>query len=506
MAKRAAKKRKQKGDSRNVFYYMNPKNLNAEIKRYGYSISTGKTLAFYLVFLGMLGLCMWLFTMHWIAVLVVGLVGIACIPILIRNTYKQMYEQQRFSDLNQYMEQILYSFRGNKKVTQSLKDILSVFNEGPMHDTVMEALNYIYTHNEGDVHKDALRIVERKYKNERLRTIHTFLCKVETIGGDFENSIQLLLQDRSLWADRQLINHKERKQKRVMVIGSILISVGLCVFIQRNLASTIEIANSLLTQIATAAMLIADIIIYVITDTKLAVDWLDQKDTKTKKEIMEDYEFVLNFNPKREFLRKSLPYSLIPIAVAALSFFFLKSNFLAIAALLTLPVFVMQHRISYRIKKKNLRKEIEMKFPRWLMEVALQLQSGSVYTAIEKSYETAPTVLKPELVKFMKAREEDRTTIAPYLGFMAFAEMPEIQSSMKMLYSISQGADNDADAQINDIIRRNNLMLDKAEKMRNDDMLSVFYGLMLAPQLTASVKLIIDMVTFLFSFFSYATF
>ncbi len=499
------KKTKKRNQKRNVFYYMNPANLSAEVKRYGYKLSVARTVLFYLGFLILLGVCTYAFSLHWITAIVVGVAGIVAIPVLIANGYKQQYEQQRFSDVNQYMEQILYSFRGNKKIVQSLKDVLSVFGDGPMKSTIIESLEYVYNNNEGDVHKDALKIIEREYKCERLRTIHRFLLKVEQIGGDFENSIQLLLQDRSMWADRQLIQHRERKNKKIMVIASIVISIGLCIFIQRNLASAVEVANSIITQIATAIMLIADIIIYVVTDSKMAVDWLSVKDRMTAKEIKKNYEYVTTFNPKKEFLRKSLPWTIVPVAMFIVTFFILGSNFLGISSLIIMPIFLFQHRISYYLKMKNLRKEIEIKFPRWLMEVALLLQTNSVYTAIEKSFESAPTVLKAELIKFMAEREEDRVTIEPYLHFMEFAGVPEIQSSMKMLYSISQGAENDADTQINDIIRRNNMMLDKAEKIRNDDMLSVFYGLLLMPQLTASVKLIADMFIFLFGFFSYAS-
>ena len=502
MAKTKKKKRKS---NKSIFYYLNPKNLSAEIHSYGFKISVGRTLAFYIVFAIALGICGWLMSMHPISIAAVAITGLLVIPILIRNTYKQQYEQMRFSDVSQYMEQMLYSFRGNKKIVNSLKDVLSVFDEGPMRAVILDALEYIYNENEGDVHSDALKIIEREYKTERLITIHRFLAKVETIGGDFENSIQLLLQERSMWADRQLAQHKERKNKKIMVIGSIIISVALCVFIQTNLATAMEYSSSIACQIATSLMLIIDIIIYAITDSRLSVDWLATKEVKSAKEIQKDYEFVLSFNPKKQFLTKSLPWSLVPLALSIVSFLLLKSTFLGISFLVVLPIFIFQHRISYYLKMKNLRKEIQVKFPRWLMEIALQLQNNSVYTAIEQSYKTAPAVLKPELLKFIEERQNDRETIKPYLNFMSFAKMPEVQSSMKMLYAISQGADNDADAQINDIIRRNNIMLDKAEKIRNDDMLSIFYGLMLAPQLTASGKLVVDMFIFLLGFFSYAS-
>lgn len=71
---------------------------------------------------------------------------------------------------------------------------------------------------------------------------------------------------------------------------------------------------------------------------------------------------------------------------------------------------------------------------------------------------------------------------------------------MKMLYSLSEGTGGDASFQIADIIRRNQVMLDKAQKMKNEDALAGMYALFLAPQLTGGVKIVIDMLVLLVSY------
>ena len=57
-----------------------------------------------------------------------------------------------------------------------------------------------------------------------------------------------------------------------------------------------------------------------------------------------------------------------------------------------------------------------------------------------------------------------------------------------------RGTGGNASFQIADIIRRNQLMMDKAQKMKNEDSLAGMYALFLAPQLTGGGKIIVDML------------
>jgi len=82
----------------------------------------------------------------------------------------------------------------------------------------------------------------------------------------------------------------------------------------------------------------------------------------------------------------------------------------------------------------------------------------------------------------------------PYLAFLQTYALPEVQSSMKMLYSLSEGTGGNASSQISDIIRRNQLLFDQAQKMKNEDALGGLYALFLAPQLTGGAKMLVDMV------------
>ena len=65
---------------------------------------------------------------------------------------------------------------------------------------------------------------------------------------------------------------------------------------------------------------------------------------------------------------------------------------------------------------------------------------------------------------------------------------------MKMLYSISEGTGGDVTAQIGDIIRRNQALTDRADRLKNEDAMAGMYALFLAPQITGGFKLAVDMV------------
>ena len=497
------KKVRKKRTKKNAFYYANPKNVSAEVKEYGYELKASKTIIFYAIYMVTMLVFSFLFSLHWISTVIVLVAGFLFVPYIVAMGYKNMHEQQRFSEATQYIEQMLYSFRNNRKVITSLKDVESIFEKGTMRSCIREAQFKILNNTE-EGEKEALRVIEEKYNCEKIKKMHAFMIKVERLGGDFTESVDLLLQDRSMWVDRQVRLQKDRKTRKINVIASILISILLCLFVQKwCLGDMADLSSSILVQIGTTACFLFDLIIYALTEKAVCVDYLQTKGTLTKKQIKEKYEKVINFNAKREF-PKSLLWSLIPIGVGILGFV-LDMKILIGMGVIVLPVTLFQHRIAYSLNRKAIKKEIEMKFPRWLMEIALRLQTDSVQVSIADSIATAPLVLRPELFKLQTELEKNPTKIEPYLDFMKEFQSSEIQSSMKMLYSISAGQGGDSKTQIADIIRRNNQMLDKVEKQSNEDSMVKLISLMMAPQVSASVKLIIDMVVFFVVFMASTT-
>ena len=430
------------------------KVLSEELKKYGYVFSMKKHLLMYAAVIFTMLLLGHFFQMNLPCQVILCSLGCISLPFFIRNTMKNKYEQKRFSDINIYMEQFLYSFQKTQKVLSALEDTLVLFEKGRMYRTLEHAIYHIqHTYLEADVEATALKMIEEKYPGDGIHMLHQFVLSAEKLGGDCDKSIALLLDYRRMWADRVYELLQEQKKSRREVILSILTSLLLCsviYFIGYKL--NLNLGKNPFTSIVTMIVLVLDLYIFYQADKKLSVTPL-KKYQQNDKEMQELWDRYDKYNSKNLF-----------------------------------------HVIGKKIAAKNLIHNIEKEFPRWLMEISLLLQTENVSVAILKSYKYAPAVIKPALEKMIGEMKMHPEAIQPYLDFLSEFTLPEIRSSMKMLYSISSGYGGDATIQISDIIRRNQLMMDKSQRIANEDSLSGMYVLFLAPQLTGGAKLIMDLI------------
>ena len=428
-------------------------------------------------------------------------VGFLFLPKLMRNAEKSRYHQKRFEDINSYMEQLLYSFRKSKRILASLQDIKIQFKNKPMEKLIEQAEQHILNtyDSEGDTEFEALSMIEQEYPCVKLKTIHRFLLKVENLGGSFDKTIDLLLEDRSLWEQRQNHLYQEKKRKRNLVTASIVMSILLCIVFVRILPADMDISKNIFVQSATVIMWFLDILVYAKVDEKISKDWLDSGELSSPEETVKRYKKVTEFDKKKE-LKKSCRYAffLTVIAVICGCFHYMRAVWIAAAGI---PFMLFQHKVDYHLAKKKVIEEIQREFPRWLMEMSLLLQSDSVQVSLFKSFEHAPEVLKPELEKMYAKLQKNPTAIEPYLEFMADFEIKGVSSAMKMLYSLSAGTGGNSENQITDILRRNQVMLDDAQKAVDRQSVASMYFLFGAPVVIGGAKLMLDMVVFFFCVF-----
>jgi hypothetical protein len=92
--------------------------------------------------------------------------------------------------------------------------------------------------------------------------------------------------------------------------------------------------------------------------------------------------------------------------------------------------------------------------------------------------------------------------IEPYDRFLMYFDVPEIKSSMKMLYSISELGKEEADVQIGSVIDRNILLENQAEIIRNKDKVGAFTFLSAVPMIVGVNKIMIDMLLMIIVFTS----
>lgn len=430
---------------------MKPKLLWDELKRYGYVFSVKRSILMYGMVVAFAMLCGNFFRLDRMYLFILCLWCACLFPFFLRNLYRNRYGQRQFVEINSYMEQFLYSFQKSGKILVTLKDVEKLFANGMMHTRIQEAIAYIEdTYDEDHVEKKALAMIEREYSIHHVAMIHRFALQVEEKGGEYGEAIRLMLDARRMWADRSYELLKEKKRKRTQILISVLVSLLLCsVFVYVAERVSLSITGFAVVKVVTLLTLLLDLWIFYVADRKLSVESMDE--TYDEKELLRQYEKVKRSEEKKHA------------------------------------------ELGTRIAKKNVSRALQKMFPQWLLEVSLLLQSENVQVAIMESYDEAPVLMKPALRELIQKLQQRPTDMEPYLEFLQEYALPEVQSSMKMLYALSEGTGGNANHQISDIIRRNQLLLDQAQKMKNEDALGGLYALFLAPQLTGGAKMLVDM-------------
>ena len=418
-----------------------------------------------------------LLKMQWMTTVIFGLYMLVRVRIY-RKRFRQIKEQKlRFEEACEYMDTFLYAFVKEGKVERALTDAHQVLGNGPMREAVEEGLDHlymVYDDSQTDIMRNALGIIDREYPCERIRTMHDFAVHVESYGGAIDTSVDLLLRDKSRWEKRIHITMKERQKMFMDVVLSIVAS-----------------------QVLTFIVLLLDDWIFAQAQKYLMVDWL-QLDGVRQENNRQKVERYYLYDAKKE-RKLSVVMAGICGILTAWALYAGQQVWAAAGMFLTLFM-VNQHRIGRRLATKKLIKNIKSAFPVWLMDIVLLLQSENVQMALVKSQEHAPLVLERDLEIL-----NDRLQIAPespepYHAFMQEFQIPEVHSAMSMLYALSMGNSDRADQQVGELITRNLSMQDAVETERLHNRNSGLYLLFLAPVVTASLKLLVDMALFMLTF------
>lgn len=536
--KKAQHKRDQK---KPPFYWSMPWNVIREINRLGYTYTWKNILLVYLMTLAViigLGLGFKL-RIGWLLIDI--LFGIMIAPKFVMNSYNNKNEAVRFSDVNTYIEQMLYAFSNSHRVLTALEDVSILYQGGPMREVIDKAIDTIQNPSEDleeDVEEIALDIIADRYPNQYVRQLHRFMLKVERVGGSFEEAIELLIQNRVNWQARTDYVITKEKKKKTEILGSCCCAVGLCLAMLYMLPSDVSIFDRTLVQGSNALLIAFAIIVYERADHKLALNLVNSKEERKLKECRKDYEKFVKYDRKAGF-KQSLKWSVPPavLAVVILIINIVKhvqsvvaydaafaalgtdtaeyvlsdfmdgrptvtvSMFLVPILLLVLSLFMeFQAELGHKVQKNRLRNEIQQAFPEWMLEMSLLLQGDNVQVSIFKSLDTVRPVMQPELERMIQGIQEHPADPEPFMSFCYMFELPNVTTSMQMLYSLSIGSGGNAQKQIKNIVERNNRDMDLAERMRCENKLAGMQTLFFMPVLLASVIMMIDMTMFLSAF------
>lgn len=490
-------KRKGKGFLR----FLNPLALKLEMHRCGCDFSFWNYFKFLFVCYFALIVFLFILKLKLPYCILVVLVVTFFLPTVFLFGYWNMYEQKKFEEITEYMEQILYSFKRQPKILTALQDTLILFQNDEnkvLHDAIQKAIDHIITgKTEGNIYEEAFAYIEEEYGCKRLYKVHSFLIKVENAGGECGDSIDLLLIDRNLWIDRiyELIASKQKVRINVSIaIGLSFLIIGMAIYM---IPSSFGITDNTVSQVVTTAIVLLNFLIWFGVQKMLAHSLLQADSDTPFKEVKRSYDLVVHGDKKKLVMKYRIVGFMFAAAAVVL---YLSTKNLMFGLMVGVMALIMmtQGDRKWKACRKRVIKEIQKSFPEWLLSLALQLQTDNVHNAIDKTIDDAPEIMKEELYKLQREIATDPTALYPYTNFYHDFYISDITSAMKMLYSMAEFGASDAQQQIRFLVERNAKIMDKAESLRMEDELAGISFAMMLPMITGAIKLIVDLALVMF--------
>lgn len=494
---------KKKKKRMHVFRLLNPKNLQKEVHVYGYNFSERThLLILFLTLLGLIAIGL-VFRIRPFGMAVIGAGALCAIPVLVLDMYKRMYQQKRFEDVLSYMEQMLYSFQKNGKILSSLRETAECFSGGMMRESVDKAVAYIEAgkaKTDAGLLKEALSFVEINYGCKKLFLAHELMLSAEEYGGDFERSLLMIMKDMEIWKRRIYRLQQDKKNTHTDNVMSIIMATILCaaclyVFdymkVMFDTGILMDVFTTSLVQVTSVMFILMNMYVFLRSMKSLTKDWLSDDFGTDSESIRKAYDDVVNYDEKKETKRSAL--FAIPFLVAAIPAYFLFSKVIAIVFILVGAFLSVQHRIGINLARKDVVNAMYVAFPQWLMDMALLLQNNNVQVSIQKSRENAPAVLERELEDLQERILKEPEKVSSYTGFCAGFDIPETQSCMKMLYSISEAGVGSAQEQITNLLKNISEIQEQADKIQDENAAFKMRLIFSYPVAAAAVKMLIDM-------------
>lgn len=368
-----------------------------------------------------------------------------------------------YTQVTSYLEQLLCSYRRLGHAGKALADCRLLFEESQLMGRVIRQAEHILFTGEGvldgNILEAAFSVIEGAFDSRRMRIIHRFILNGERTGSDCGASADILLEDLELWKNRTKM-YETRKRFIKAECGIATIMALLLCYVSRLLTPEelgFDISESSLYQLSTTTVVLLFLLIIVTVCRKLSGSWLDQT-SRLKESESRQYE-KLYYVLKSQTNRKD---------------------------------FVTRH-----MAKKILSRYVQAEFPYWLLLVTLYLQSESTYQAMRCSLSETDSVFRQELEKMIEEIYDSPRSLEPYLGFFSELALTEVQSGMKILYSVNTNGYEDSARQLSFLIAQNNRLMDKNESYHHSNRMAGMSLLKQLPMLVSCLKLLIDLVNLL---------
>lgn len=406
-----------------------------------------------------------LFELNPVFILIVAVVYVLSVPQLVFNQKKFMYETNRFNEINSYMSQMAQSFIYTKDVIKSLEETATCFSTGPMNDAIMEAFEILET-GKWDIkraERDALSYIESRYDCEKLRNLHAFFLNAEELGGECQKEFKILESMRTAWQDVvESIRIKKVWERNIGVgiYGFFLIVCIMMLHIMKG--SDLNIMGLLATQIVDALLLVGFVLYFVFMDNRLNKSLLINPTVMSEKTANAYFVYLEDYDAKVE-QKKYMSFAILSIIVSTLLLYNWPSWMMAAVCICLVFLCFNIHTIIHLNVVNTMKSEISKAFPKWLFDVMLLLQRESVEGALEKSIETAPPVLKRDLIRITEMLSLKPHDPDAYMSFVRDFGNQNINEIMHKLYSLAVGTNRDSEV-LDVVIEKNIKNLEKYER------------------------------------------
>lgn len=433
--------------------------------------------------------------LSFIYLIIIAIISIAIIPFVIKAWIKQRSNIIKFENICNYLTNIIPIFMQKTKIRFALGELYEIC-DGEIKNTISNAINYIdETRNDPELMKNALKIIEDRFNNSRIESVHKFILSVENNNSNsYKDIADNLNKDIEEWIKRTYNFQKDIKNRQIKLLFlciSTLVMNVMFTYVYTSNEYFAGYVNNISYQISTFIFIVFVLIVIAAIVIKLNGEWLIE-DTKNRKEdiLKEKYR---KYKKGKEKI-KPVDILVILIVIASGTYFLVINNKIVSYAFFIIAfIFISQKARRYKKLKHYIKKEITIEFPMWLREVSLSLGNLTVLNAIENSSAYASYALRREIRYFLNDINKNPISIQPYNDFLSEYEIDEVKSSMRVLYAINNVSKSEMKSRIAKLIDRNQDLLAKSEMIRNYDSIGGIEMIGYLPTLVFCIHMMVSM-------------
>ena len=451
--------------------------LRSDIEAYGYKYSFKSIMTqMLLMFAAIIGIYCVL-KLQWIYIFMVLLIAFMATPLIVRAQFEQMYQIRRFQMVTSYLDNVIPIFKNKPVLRSAWQDTVDLV-DGEMQDAVNEALDYLYTNTDDEnADETACKIIEDHFPNSRIHAVHKMMMTIiRQNSTNYQASVDNLFYDVSAWIQRTFQFQKDLEAKKTQLLLICLITMlANCIFIFVYATNEIfqDFPQMVGYQVSTFLFVSALLILMCAFYIKMNGKWLvDDMTNVMEAKYNRSFKYIVMDKRSAKPDKPQIALSIVFFAIAAYCYM-TGQNVVVTLMLGGVGIYALvSNGQVYQSHKKNLAKALEIEFPIWLRDVALNLNNLTVLNAISNSKVVATPIMEYYVNIFLEEAIEDPSSIKPYNDFLSEFGLPDVKSSMKILYTMQNLDQDQLQEQTNSLIIRNQEMLAKAERMKNEDSVS----------------------------------